>query len=146
MKSTYRIMIIWYEIMYFKCHQCSSFSTFIFYILFKFQKIWRCFCGIVSVGTQLQETQTIKVIGLIFFSLSWPCQIGLCTCILTLYLFSIFFSMGGGAKRPPWLYIESDPSLYRVKFPQWIQQMNYTIQKCLALMFKGSVHEKWKGV
>ena len=37
-------------------------------------------------STHFFGTHTIKVIGLICFSLSWPCQIGLWTCISFLYL------------------------------------------------------------
>ena len=60
----------------------------------------------LAIFSTLPSTQTIKVSGLISFSLSWPWQIGQRTCISTLYLFSKAFSRGGGA--PKRLYIDSD--------------------------------------
>ena len=64
----------------------------------------------------LPSAQTIKVIGLFFFSFSWPWKIGLWTCISTLYL----FSLGGGAPNaPPQAIHRFKPptlSLYRVKW------------------------------
>ena len=61
----------------------------------------------------LPSTQTIKVIGLISFSLSWPWKIGLWICISTLYLFSMPFSGGGSHASPGYRF--RPPSLYRVK-------------------------------
>ena len=46
------------------------------------------------------SAQTVEVSGLIFSSISWHWQIGLCTCISTLYLYSKH---------------SDPPSLYRVK-------------------------------
>ena len=58
----------------------------------------------------LSSTQTIKVIGLIFFSMSWHWQIGLCTCIST-HTYSLRpFSRGG--TNLPRLYIDSDPPAF----------------------------------
>ena len=53
----------------------------------------------LAIFSTLPSTQTIKVSGLISFSLSWPWQIGQRTCISTLYLFSKAFSRGGGSAK-----------------------------------------------
>ena len=54
-----------------------------------------------ALFSTLSSTQTIKVIDLIFSLMSWHWQIGLWTCISTLYLFSKTFFKRGGVGRPP---------------------------------------------
>ena len=78
----------------------------------KQKKITFCYPFLAFFST-FPSAKTIKVIGLIFFSMSWPWKIGLWTCILTLYLFSkAFFLEGGAWDAPPRLYIDSDPPAF----------------------------------
>ena len=64
----------------------------------------------------LPSTQTMTVIGLIFSSMNWPWQIGLCTCFSTRYTYSLrAFYRGGATNAPQAIHRFRPPSLYRVK-------------------------------